>query len=96
MTQEFAELVFDIATSLAVAADLTTLARTLRTHAASGGEATLQIVRGDEHAELMRLCTGSLTMLRPLPPIGVASVAAVAQTFPEKEFQKKNSRKRIP
>ena len=44
MAQEFAELVFDIA-SLTVAADLTTLARTLRTHAASGGEATLQIVR---------------------------------------------------
>ena len=55
VAQEFAELVFDIATSSTVAADLTTLARTLRTHAGSGGEATLQIVRGDEHAELMRL-----------------------------------------
>jgi cardiolipin synthase len=55
VAQEFAELVFDIATSSIVAADLTTLARTLRTHAVSGGEAKLQIVRGDEHAELMRL-----------------------------------------
>jgi phosphatidylserine/phosphatidylglycerophosphate/cardiolipin synthase-like enzyme len=55
VAQEFAELVFDIATSSAVVADLTTLARSLRTHAVSGGEAKLRIVRGDEHAELMRL-----------------------------------------
>jgi cardiolipin synthase len=55
VAQEFAELVFGAATSSVVAADLTTMARALRTHAASEGEATLQIVRSDEHAGLMRL-----------------------------------------
>jgi hypothetical protein len=55
VAQEFAELAFGAATSSVVAADLTTMARTLRTHAASDGEARLQIVRSDEHAALMRL-----------------------------------------
>jgi phosphatidylserine/phosphatidylglycerophosphate/cardiolipin synthase-like enzyme len=55
VAQEFAELVFDIATSSEAASDLTSLARTLRTHAVPEGEAELQIVRGDEHAGLMRL-----------------------------------------
>lgn len=55
VAQEFAELVFDIATSSDAASDLTSLARTLRTHAAPDGEAELQLVRGDEHAGLMRL-----------------------------------------
>ena len=55
VAQEFAELIFDIATSSDAASDLTSLARTLRTHAAPDGEAELRLVRGDEHAELMRL-----------------------------------------
>lgn len=77
VAQEFAELVFDIATSSVVAADLTTLARTLRTHAASGGEATLQIVRGDEHAELMRLAreTASRSIMAGGDRLGVAAEA---------------------
>ena len=77
VAQEFAELVFDIATSSVVAADLTTLARTLRTHAASGGEATLQIVRGDEHAELMRLAreTASKSIMAGGDRLGVAAEA---------------------
>jgi cardiolipin synthase A/B len=55
VAQEFAELVFGAATSSVVAADLTTMARALRTHIASEGEARLQVVRGDEHGTLMRL-----------------------------------------
>jgi phosphatidylserine/phosphatidylglycerophosphate/cardiolipin synthase-like enzyme len=55
VAQEFAELVFDISTSSETASDLTSLARTLRTHAAPEGEAELRLVRGDGHAELMRL-----------------------------------------
>jgi cardiolipin synthase A/B len=41
--------------SSAPKSQMSSRSRTLRTHAAAGGEATLQIVRGDEHAELMRL-----------------------------------------
>lgn len=55
VAQEFAELIFDINTSSDAASDLTSLARTLRTHAAPEGEAELRLVRGDEHAGLMRL-----------------------------------------
>jgi cardiolipin synthase A/B len=54
VAQEFSELVFGGATSSAVAADLTTMARTLRMHDVVGGPAKLQIVKGDEHGELMR------------------------------------------
>lgn len=54
VAQEFSELIFNIATSSDAASDLTSLARTLRTHAAPDGEAELQLVRGDEHAGLMR------------------------------------------
>jgi len=55
VAQEFAELVFGITTSSDTASDLTALARALRTHPAADGEAELQLLRGDEHAELMRL-----------------------------------------
>lgn len=55
VAQEFAELVFGITTSSDTASDLTALARTLRTHPAAAGEAELQLLRGDEHAEFMRL-----------------------------------------
>jgi phosphatidylserine/phosphatidylglycerophosphate/cardiolipin synthase-like enzyme len=51
---EFAELIFDVATSSVVAGELTALARALKTHPAPGGEARLQIVRGDDHGSLMR------------------------------------------
>lgn len=54
VAQEFAELVFDMATSSETASDLTALARTLRTHKASEGEAELRLVRGDDHADLVR------------------------------------------
>jgi phosphatidylserine/phosphatidylglycerophosphate/cardiolipin synthase-like enzyme len=54
VAQEFAELIFDIATSSDTASDLTSLARTLRTHEVPGGEAELLLVKGDEHAGLMR------------------------------------------
>lgn len=59
VAQEFAELVFDIATSSEAASDLSSLARTLRTHAAPEGKAELRLVRGDEHADLMRLARES-------------------------------------
>jgi cardiolipin synthase A/B len=59
VAQELAELVFDIATSSDTASDLTSLARTLRTHAAPDGETELRLVRGDEHADLMRLARES-------------------------------------
>lgn len=52
---EFAELIFEVATSSVVAGELTALARALKTHGAAGGEARLQIVRGDEHGSMMRL-----------------------------------------
>lgn len=55
VAQEFAELVFDISTSSEAASDLTSLARTLRSHAAPEGEGELRLVRGDEHSEFMRL-----------------------------------------
>lgn len=55
VAQEFSELVFDIATSSDAASDLMSLARTLRTHEARNGEAELRLVRGDEHADMMRL-----------------------------------------
>lgn len=54
VAQEFAELIFDISTSSDTASDLTSLARTLRTHVAAEGEAEMRLVRGDEHAGLMR------------------------------------------
>ncbi|WP_245476550.1 phospholipase D-like domain-containing protein [Bradyrhizobium sp. Leo170] len=59
VAEEFAELVFDITTSSKTASDLTSLARTLRTHGAPEGEAELRLVRGDEHAELMRVARGT-------------------------------------
>ena len=55
VAQEFAELVFDMATSSETASDLTSLARTLQTHTAPEGEAELLLVRGDDHSNLMRL-----------------------------------------
>lgn len=61
VAQEFSELIFDIATSSDAASDLTSLARTLRTHPAPDGEAELQLVRGDEHADLMRLAREAAT-----------------------------------
>jgi phosphatidylserine/phosphatidylglycerophosphate/cardiolipin synthase-like enzyme len=55
LAQEFSELVFGGATSSAVAADLTTMARSLRTHDVVDGPAKLQIVKGDGHGEFSRL-----------------------------------------
>ncbi|QGM99816.1 phospholipase D-like domain-containing protein [Methylocystis parvus] len=55
VAQECAELIFDVATSSETASDLTSLARTLRTHTAPEGDAELRLIRGDDHAELMRL-----------------------------------------
>ena len=54
VAQEFAELVFGSSTSSPVAADLTTLARTLKKQSALGGDARLQIVAGDDHGALIR------------------------------------------
>lgn len=54
VAEEFAELVFDMATSSQVASDLTSLARTLRTIPSTEGDTEVRIVRGDDHASLMR------------------------------------------
>jgi phosphatidylserine/phosphatidylglycerophosphate/cardiolipin synthase-like enzyme len=77
VAQEFAELVFDIATSSMVAADLTTLVRTLRARTTSGGEAKLRIVRGDEHAGLMRLAreTANKSIMAGGDRLGLAAEA---------------------
>lgn len=55
VAQEFAELVFGQATSSAVAADLTTITRSLKARSIASGPARIRIVKGDEHGELMRL-----------------------------------------
>lgn len=55
VAQEMAELVFDVAKSSTISADLTAIARTLRTHAVPTGSAKTRLVRGDDRAKLMRL-----------------------------------------
>lgn len=78
VAQEFAELVFDISTSSEAASDLTSLSRTLRSHdAAQGGEAEVRLVRGDEHARLMRLAreTAEQSIMVGGDRLGVAAEA---------------------
>jgi cardiolipin synthase A/B len=55
VAEEIAELVFDVAKSSTISADLTAIARTLRTHAAPIGPAMIRVVKGDDHSALMRL-----------------------------------------
>lgn len=61
VAQEMAELVFDVAKSSTISADLTATARTLRSHAGSTGSAKVRLVRGDDHAKLMRLARETAT-----------------------------------
>ena len=61
VAQEIAELAFDVAKSSTISADLTAVARTLRTHAAPTGPAKIRIVKGDDHQELMRLARETAT-----------------------------------
>jgi hypothetical protein len=55
VAQEMAELVFDLAKSSTIASELTAIARTLRNHPPSTGSAKIRLIRGDDHANLMRL-----------------------------------------
>ena len=55
VAQQFADLVFGSATSSRVAADLTALARTLRKQQSLDGQASVQLVPGDAHGELLLL-----------------------------------------
>jgi len=59
VADELAELVFDSAKNSTIAGDLTSLARSLRTRPPGTGSATLRLVRGDEHSQLMRLARDS-------------------------------------
>jgi phosphatidylserine/phosphatidylglycerophosphate/cardiolipin synthase-like enzyme len=54
IAQEIADLIFGAATSSQVAADLTTMARTLKKQAALSGDASIYLVAGDAHGNLMR------------------------------------------